>query len=447
MRARRGLPLRARGVLGYVLLTITLAALIAGVRLTQRADVGAEPILGSAADSEAAVIAADRALAARPDDPRAMAQLALAYLQRVRETADPTYYAKADELVSRALSADPDDAGVQVAAAGLALGRHDFAAGLEHAKAALRRAPRAPIAQAALVDALVELGRYDEAVAAAQVLVDLRPDLSSLSRVSYVRELHGDLPGAIDAMRRAVAAGAPRGEATAWSEVQLGHLLFTAGDLAGAERSYRSALLRVDEHPFALAGLARVRAARGDLAGAAATYEIVATRLPLAEHLAALGDVYAAAGDGRRASERYALVEATQRLFAANGVRTDVDLALFDLDHGRETARALAAARAEHAVRPSVLVAGALAWAEDHAGDLRAARRHSDESLRLGTPDPLLLYRAAVIAADGGDGARASELLARARDLDRGWLVLAPDLRARIDGVETALVRSETVAR
>jgi tetratricopeptide (TPR) repeat protein len=432
MRARRGPPLRARALLAYLLLTLVIAIPIAAIRAVQRGDADAEPIVASAIDGERAVISAERALASRPDDPRALADLALAYLQRVRETADPAYYAKADDLVRRATSRDAGDPAVRIAAAGLALGRHEFASALEHARSAAVRAPKAPIVHAAIVDALVELGRYDEAVAAAQVLVDLRPDLASLSRVSYLRELHGDLEGAIDAMRRAVAAGAPHGEATAWTDVQLGHLLFTAGDLAAAERAYESALTRVDAYPYALAGIARVRVAQGELAAAASLYERVARTLPLAEHFAALGDLSSLIGDTRRAEEQYALVEATQRLFAGSGVRTDVDLALFDLDHGRGAERALAAARAEYAVRPSIHVAGALAWAEHHAGDRTSAARHIDEALRLGTKDALMLYRGAVIAADAGDGAHAADLLARARALDRGWLVLPPDLAARV---------------
>src|SRR5205807_8990054 len=82
--------------------------------------------------------------------------------------------------------------------------------------------PARPTAYGVLVDALVELGRYDEATAAAQVMTDMRPDLSSYSRISYLRELHGDTNGAMAAMRLAIQAGPLRSEATAWCDVQLG---------------------------------------------------------------------------------------------------------------------------------------------------------------------------------------------------------------------------------
>ncbi|MGI8939179.1 MAG: hypothetical protein ACR2JF_13395 [Iamia sp.] len=91
------------------------------------------------------------------------------------------------------------------------------------------------------VDALNELGRYDEAVEATQDMVDVRPSLASLSRVSYARELQGDLDGAIEAMSQAVTAAAGSGgENVAFVEVLLGNLLLTRGDRPG-HRLARSA--------------------------------------------------------------------------------------------------------------------------------------------------------------------------------------------------------------
>ncbi len=40
-------------------------------------------------------------------------------------------------------------------------------------------------------------------------MVSIRPDIRSYSRISYLREIHGDIPGAIEAMELAVEAGAP----------------------------------------------------------------------------------------------------------------------------------------------------------------------------------------------------------------------------------------------
>ena len=108
-------------------------------------------------------------------------------------------------------------------------------------------------------------------MAAFQDMIDLRPDLASYSRVAYARELHGDLPGAMEAMQLAVNAGAPRTEGANWARVQLGHLHFLSGDLEGAERQYGQALQLLPDYVHAWPGRGASRA-RGDLAGAIQRY-------------------------------------------------------------------------------------------------------------------------------------------------------------------------------
>lgn len=435
---RGGGPPRVRGLivslLAIVAITLPLAGIFAVIRgAPVELPAGLQRLLDQRSEGQRAVDAAQQRLAVSPDDPQSISLLALAYLQRVRETGDPSYYARADELVRRGLSLGPHEITTLVAAGTLSLGRHDFASALDYGTRAVAVAPARSAGLGIVTDSLVELGRYDEAIVAAQRMVDLRPDLTSYSRVAYVRELHGDLAGAITAMRAAVAAGNPTSEATAWTEVQLGHLLFATGDLSAAEEAYRSSRDRVRDYVYGNAGIARIRAARGDLRGAAQLYEAAVTRLPLPEFAAALGDVYAKLGDRTRAEQQYAVVAATSRLLSAGGVRTDVDQALFDADRDRNIPAALASARAEYELRTSVHVADALAWAEYRAGDVAAAVRYSAAALRTGTQDPLLLYRAGVIAEAAGDKARARALLSRSNELNPRYSVLfADDLAMRL---------------
>ena len=429
---------RGRGPLLSILAVLALALPLAGIFAVVRGmpedlPAGLQRLLDPRSEGQRAVDAAQQRLQAAPNDPQLLSLLGLAYLQRVRETGDPSYYSRADELVRRAQAQSPNEITTLVAAGTLSLGRHDFQSALELGSRAIAAAPARAVGHGIVTDALIELGRYEEAITAAQRMVDLRPDLASYSRVAYVRELHGDLAGAIGAMRAAIEAGNPASEATAWTEVQLGHLLFTVGDLDGALQSYESSRSRVRGSVHGDAGVARIRAARGDLRGAAQLYESAVSRLPLPELAAALGDVYAKLGDAGRAEQQYAVVAATSRLLAAGGVRTDADQALFDADHERNIAAAVSAARAEYETRKSIHVAAALAWAEYRAGDLASAQRHSDEALRTGTKDPLLLYRAGVIADATGEISRARALLAQASELNPRYSVLfADDLAERL---------------
>src|SRR4051812_10515074 len=99
-------------------------------------------------------------------DPRqadALSTLAGAYLQKVRETADPAFYARAGTALRRALSARPGAPGALTERGALALSRHDFRGALADARAARAAAPDVNKPFGVLVDALVELGRYREA--------------------------------------------------------------------------------------------------------------------------------------------------------------------------------------------------------------------------------------------------------------------------------------------
>jgi tetratricopeptide (TPR) repeat protein len=429
---------RARSFSARAFLLYALAAIVLTVPMA-----AISSVLRGAPDAPAALVADPRTVGQRavddaqarlqrtPDDPHVLTQLASAYLQRARETGDPTYYSKADGLLTSASPQLPADAGFAITRGSLALSRHDFASALEWGTRAVALGPARPSAYGVLVDAQVELGRYDDAVANAQRMADMRPDLSSYTRISYLRELHGDVTGAIAAMQLAIQAGPVTGEVTAWCDVQLGNLYFATGDLDSAERAYVRSVRRVAGYAHGNAGLARVRAARGDLVGATTLYERAVAVLPLPDYVGALGDVYARQGNADAAARQYALLDVERRLLIANGVRVDADLALFDADHGRDVAHAVDVARAEFAIRPSVHIADILAWAELQSGDVAGALRHSVEALRLGSQDPLLLYHAGVIAQASGDSARAGALLGRAHDLSPRFSFLWSDDLAR----------------
>jgi tetratricopeptide (TPR) repeat protein len=334
-------------------------------------------------------------------DPAAATAAGFAALQRARETGDPSQYAQAEQAFNRALQEDPNDLDAIVGSGSLALSRHQFAHALQLGQRAQALNPNAARVYGVIGDAQVELGRYDQAVATVQRMVDLRPDLASYSRVSYLRELYGDLDGAIEAMTAAVSASAGTAENTEYVRVQLGNLYFGTGDLDAAERTYQLSLAHLPDYHFALAGLARVEAARGDLNGAVDLYARAAARLPLPELVIGLGESLEAAGRSDEAADQYALVGAMQQLFAANGVRNDLELAAFFADHG-DADEAVTLAFAGYAERPTIFAADTVAWALHRAGRSAEALPYVEEALRLGTQNSRLLYHAGVIEAAAG---------------------------------------------
>ena len=247
--------------------------------------------------------------------------LAAAYLQKVRETGDASFYTRADTLLQQALARNPHDQAALVQAATLAGGRHDFRGALALARRADAAVPGTLAPLPIKVDALVELGRYGAAERTLQRLVDLKPNLSAYARVSYFRELTGDLGGAVEAMRRAIDAGGPALENVAYVQSLLGGL-----ELAARAAGRGAACLRRGTGRDARA-MRRpppdVRGSRplaGDLRGAIRRWRGVVARLPLPEYvIAPRGDRAGGGRDGRGRRRDFALVRAQQRLLARRG--------------------------------------------------------------------------------------------------------------------------------
>jgi tetratricopeptide (TPR) repeat protein len=318
-----------------------------------------------------------------------------------REDGDPSWYSRAGRLLGRASALAPKDASVLAARGSLAVIRHDFPRGLALARRSLALRPDSAYALGVAVDALVEIGRYGEARRTLQHMLDVHPGLDSYSRASYVLELDGHVGAARHALELAVAAGAPAAENTAWAQLYLGNVEWNHGRYDHAARAYRAALRTYPGFVHARAAQARLAAARGRHAHAIRLLRGVVARYPVAAYVAALGDAYAAAGMPDRARAQYALVRAEQRLAAASGVNTDVEVALFEADHGRPL-RALALARRATARPHGIAADDALAWALHRAGRDRAALRAANRALRLGTRDATMLYhRGAIEAALG----------------------------------------------
>jgi tetratricopeptide (TPR) repeat protein len=347
-----------------------------------------------------------------PSDPDGYAQLGLAYLQQVRESGDPTFYPRAQGSFEQALRLDPNDFTATSGLGSLALARHDFSGGLALGERAARINPDVARNYGVIADAQIELGRYGAAERTLQHYVDVKPELSSYARVSYFRELHGDLAGALAAMRLAVTAGGGTPENVGYVQALIGKLQFDSGDYAAAERAYRQALATDPGFPAAIAGLARVEAAHADYVHAIPRLRGLVERLPLPEYVIALGETEQASGMAAAARRDYQLVGAETQLLRANGVNTDAELALFEADHG-DPAQAVDLAARAWAAAPSVRSADAYSWALSSAGRDREALEMSANAMRLGSRDPLFLYHAGIVALRADRAERAEAFLAR----------------------------------
>ncbi len=430
-------------VLGMLLFTVGGIGLLRGSSLdppAERLAPGTAALLrpvGAGDSLSQAIASLQERLRAVPGDWRAFANLGLAYVQQARVSADPSYYPKAQGVLERSLRLHVDanfEANVGMGA--LALARHDFASALEWGDRARVVNPYNGNVYGVIGDAQVELGRYHDAFATFQTMVDTRPNLASYARVSYARELEGDVHGAVAAMRMAArAAGTPQD--AAWASYQLGELYFASGRPALAEAAYRRGVELAPDYVPPRAGLAKVAWAGGRVHRAIRGYTWVVERFPSPEYVIALGDLYEASGRPRPAERQYALVRAEERLFRANGVNVDLELALFDADHGRPV-DALAAARAEWSRRDSINVADALGWALYANGRYREAAPYARRALSLGTRNALFMFHAGMTQLRLGHRGAARELLSDALATNPHFSILWGSVARRtLAGLET----------
>ena len=369
------------------------------------------------ASTEDTIAATRAAIAEEPGDAALRASLGDLYYQRGRETADSAWNEKALGAYRTALDLDEANAQATLGLGTLALAKHDFAGGLENGLEALRLEPSSTRPYAAIVDGQLELGRYGDAARSLDRMVALKPNLASYSRISYYRELHGDLDGALEAMRLAVSAGGGAPENVAYVQTLLGNLDFQRGEIRAAETAYRTALARVPNYLPAATGLATVEAARGQLDSAIARYRRVVGTSAVHEYHLLLLEALIADGRPTAAAREIEAIRANQAIERSRGVNTDAELAIFEADHGSGS-RAVALGRSAVREAPSVSSADAYSWALTHAGRPQAALKWARAALRTGWRDPLVRYHAGMAAKAADRPVLARRWLSQALELN-----------------------------
>jgi tetratricopeptide (TPR) repeat protein len=359
------------------------------------------------------------AIEANPYDKKSLVSLSNLMVMEGRATGNYTYYdVAAMKYINDVLHIEPNNFEALTLKALVQLSQHHFADGLATAETARKINPYNAFVYGILVDANVEMGHYDSAVAAADKMLSIRPDLRSYARASYLREIHGDYPGAIEAMKMAVDAGAAGDESTEWSRVQLGHLYENIGDLKNAAMQYTFANNERPGYPYPLAGLARIAIAEKDYNKAITYYQqadVIVNNSTFKEELAF---AYKLAG---RSAEAKKIVDAAISEMAANakaavtdesvGHYSDKELAEIYTRTG-DYDKALEHALAEYNRRPeNIEVNETLAWAYYNKGDITKAMQHIQVAHKTNSQNPTLLCHTGLIFLKSGDQQQAKKYL------------------------------------
>lgn len=377
----------------------------------------------------------EKSVESSPANGQMWLQLSSAYLRRAFETSDPAFYPLAARSVDKAGKLIGDSPEVLAVKAGLALTRHRFGDARSLSVQLLQQQPTSFSGRIELFDANVELGRYGEAFAAIDDLVDLRPNVATLSRLSYARQLRGDLVGAEAAMREAVSAAAAGSFDRAVALGYLGDVLLEGGRLNAAARAYDEAVA-IATVPTAVLGQARVALARGKPQLAASAVDALTARIPLPGALGFRADIARSTGDTAAATDADQLVDASVRLFRANGAVVDAELAVILADRGRGAAtEAVATARRAYGERKTIFTADALAWALLVSGRSREALPYAIEAVQTSPSVASVRWHASAVFASVGNVARArAELQAAVRN---PWF--SPTQRPALEAMATRL--------
>ena len=382
--------------------------------------------------AEESIARASRMIETNPKNYQAYNALALALLRRARETSDTKFYSQAEQALTKSFEIAPDNFDGDRIQVGLLLGRHEFAAAREEGMKLNKTMPDDIMVYGFLTDANVELGNYDEAEKAAQLMLDLRPGNSpGLIRGANLRELFGDTDGALDLLNMALQSTPPAEvEDAAWITTQMAHLDLSVGRITEAEKLLANALAMFPDHTYALGNLAKVRIEQKRFDDAVTLLQRRYDNAPRTENLYDLAEALQLAGRKSEAEKAFDEFEQQSLQESSKADNSNRELIFCYSDQVNHPEKALEIARAEYARRHDVFTLDAYAWALHKNGQDGEARKQIETALAIGIRDARMLAHAGEIALKLGDQAAAERYLEEASELhapgsDRARTILA----------------------
>jgi tetratricopeptide (TPR) repeat protein len=337
------------------------------------------------------------------------AALAGALLGQAKRTGQSRFIDEAELAARRSLEILPvSNPGATLALAQAAQMKHDFAGSIALCGTVLKERPRDARALALVATAQLGIGRLDDAIAAADALVDRLPTSPHLALRAVVLWSRGEEAEAQHDFTKALRveeAGDPEG--SAWLRSMWARLELLRGRVDNADDLLDEALRICPGLPLALGLRGDLEAGRGHVDDADRHY----------------GDAYRRSGDPlfllKRARIRPTAAEelrsaAEKALREAPGHRLQLAQAL--LDRGA-AAEALEIAESEALRRRNAETLDTLARARAAAGRLLDARDAIREAIRGGVRDASLQLRAADIEARLGHESLAAMHRAIAREI------------------------------
>jgi len=397
----------------------TLAVLVLALTTATLSQTAASSAQAKPSPAEQSMARATQLIEKNPKNFEAYNALALALSRRARETSDVKFYAEAEDTLKKSFEISTNNFDGERIQVWLLLGKHEFAAAREAALKHSKRMPDDVMVHGFLADANAELGNYAEAEKAAQLMLDLRPgNLPGITRAVYLREIFGDVDGALELMNMALQSTPPSEvEDAAWILTQMAHLQLSVGKTADAEKNLQHALVLFPGYHYALGNLAKVRIQQRRYDDAVQLLQQRYQATPHAENLYDLAEALHFAGRHEDAKTAFAEFEQKSLLETNRGDNSNRELIFYYADYAHDPLKALEVAKREFSRRHDVYTLDSYAWALHVNGQDNEARRQIEAALAVGIRDARLLRHAGEIVLQVGDRTSAEKYLKQAADL------------------------------
>jgi len=333
-----------------------------------------------------------------PSDYAALLKLSEIYIYEARVTGEhPYYYTAALQTLDEILKYDGRLTKDQKFTAlfykaTVQLSQHNFNEALTTGNKALAVNNLNSGIYGVLVDANVEIGNYDQAVQMCEKMMEIRPDLRSYSRTSYLREIYGDLTGSKKAMLMAINAGAPYSEYKCWAIVTLGKIYEAEGALDSAAVCYELSTQERANYPFGIAGKASVEAKKGNYEAAKKTYDEALAILPEIGFNIELASLMQKEGKKAEVDKMIGEIEQMFKEDIESGHNMNLEFATFLYSFKNDYKTALEYGLEELKNRPNNIdVNKLLAYVYYGLGDMENAKKHTETALRTGKKDADLM--------------------------------------------------------
>ena len=337
-------------------------------------------------------------IALKPEDVKLRLQMATIFIAEQRITGEHHfYYTAIQKILDGVLMLDPKNFDAIVYKASVKMSLHQFAEAKALAESAKAINPDNAYVYGILVDANVELGNYQEAIAMSDKMQSLKPSLESYSRASYLREIFGDYNGAIAAMKLAVDAGLPGSEPQSWSRNILAELYSNTNQTDVAEKSYKENLALRPSYAPSMAGLSKIAVTKKEYPAALAWLDSAKLIQQDLSFDIQQADIYSKMGDSTKAKEKYEEVRKALMLDASSGHSVSLDLARLFIKTNQWDS-AMKYAMIEYNIRPkNIDVNKELAWIAYNEKDKQHAGEYLKTAMSTNSKNPELLQRAAMI--------------------------------------------------